>query len=146
MTPQCCCWCQNKEITVANNSQQKLFEPDGYVLSNPGNSFTSLWGDKRSGQTCSISLVFAGSGTPDGYAHVETSNAPEIPTWGGVLGGLTPTDASTFPGSTVNILSTGVTKWEVLTSARWVRVVYVSTVDSSNLAIHVYYNVPFASQ
>lgn len=134
---------------MANNSNQILtpFGQDGYTLSNPGNSFVSQWLDKRSAVHVSISLVFAGAGTPDGYAVLETSNSPEARNglFGFGANGNPPIDTNQFPGSSQNITATGVTTWEALISARWVRVHYFSTVDSANLIVYVWANSPFES-
>lgn len=118
---------------------------DGYSAGAYHNSFTTNWFDKRSAQTCNISVVFTGSNAPTGSLVVQGSNAPENPggSYGMPAGGVSPVDA--FTVSTTSITVAGVTGLQVATSARWVRVVYTSSSDVGGLTIHVYANAPYNS-
>lgn len=125
---------------------------DGYNLTLSGGSVTGSWCDKRSAKSVSISCTLTGTGTPDGYWHIETSNAPEnkYVTWGSgplVLPGSTkPVDVTTYPASTSSHITAIGTYWtDVNTPARWVRAVYVSNGNPGNLIAYVYMNVPFDS-
>lgn len=143
---------------MASNSQGSLlglYPQDGYAPNAANNSFVSMWCDKRSATHVSLSLTFYGSGTPDGYAQLQVSNAPENSntTYGGgplVLAGQTdPPDVIVIPNSAITITATGAANgahWEVDPSAhRWIRVQYVSTVSSANLQAYCFVSVPFES-
>jgi hypothetical protein len=136
---------------MASNSQASLIQ-DGYVLPTGNNSITSGWVDKRSSTNVSLSFTLTGSGSVDGYAHVEASDAPEnyYVTWGSgplvLPGSVDPVDANTIPGSTsLHLGSTGTTHWDIQTAARWVRVVYVANSSSANLQVYCWASVPFES-
>lgn len=133
---------------MASNSSQSLIHPDGYALSSGNNSITSMWADKRSSTTCSISFVLLGSNSPTGTLTVETSDAPE--NYNALYGsgplhvlGSDPVDV--VSSNSTAITAAGVTRFEIVTSARWVRVKYVSTGDVSGLTVYAFINTPFQS-
>lgn len=135
---------------MASNSQGSLIT-DGYVPNSSNNNFTSMWCDKRSATNISLSLTFTGSGTPDGYAQILVSNAPEnynVSYGSGpfvIVGQTLPPDAVVYPNSAQTITTTGSTHWDITTAARWIAVQYVSTVSSANLQVYVFASVPFES-
>lgn len=136
---------------MASNSQGSLILPDGYALSAGNNSITSMWCDKRSATHVSLSFTLTGSGTPDGYAQLQVSNAPENynTTYGGGplhVGTSDPVDTIVIPNSAQTITTTGTYHWELGPMAhRWIRVQYVSTVSSANLQVYCFASVPFES-
>jgi hypothetical protein len=127
------------------------------MVSSSNNAFTSMWLDKRSSAYVSISAGFTGTSAPDGYFHLETSDAPEntkstygsgpfIPTPGSI-----PWDTFVVANS-VQAPSIGVrpntwfARWESsFISARWIRVVYVPNTEIAGLMAFVWANVPFMS-
>lgn len=144
---------------MACNSNAELIMPnpyqDGYSLSASDNSFTSNWADKRSTCNCSISVAFIGPTAPDGYCHLESSNAPENrkSTYGsGPLGSPIPWDTTTVEPSlqqvpvVADVSGAYVVRWELtFLSARWVRVKYVPTANVAGLQVVCWYNSPFLS-
>lgn len=122
---------------------------DGYALDGYyHNGFNSMWSDKRSCTHVSLSFTLSGSNTPDGYVHVETSNAPNnylSVNGSGPLGGVSPLDVATFPGSTQTVSATGTYRWDIITPARWIRVVYVAHTSVSGLKAYVWTSQPFES-
>lgn len=136
---------------MASNSVQSLIS-DGYDLGLSTNGgIVSNWCDKRSATNINISCVLTGTGSIDGYWHLETSNAPENYvgiTYGSCpLGSPNPVDTTTLAGSTSShITAIGVYKLEVQTSARWVRAVFVSNINpTTNVQAYIFTNVPFQS-
>ena len=136
---------------MASNSQASLIS-DGYALPTSNNSFNSGWVDKRSSTNISLSFTLTGSGTVDGYASIQASNAPEnyYVTYGSgplVLPGSTdPVDVNTIPGSTsLHLTSTGTTHWDIQTAARWLRISYSASSSSANLQVYCWASVPFES-
>jgi hypothetical protein len=137
---------------MASNSSQRLIT-DGYdisTLTSPAYTLTTAWADKRSAPSCSLSFVVNG-GVPDGYLHVETSNAPEnnSNSFGSgpyfLPGSKSPLDAVTYPGSTVHVLATGTTHYDVITAARWVRLVFVNNASSGTMPVYAWISTPFSS-
>jgi len=125
------------------NSNLNLI-PDGYQFAAGNNSITSNWMDKRSATSVSLSFVFSGVNAPTGTLTVETSNAPEKV--GGGVGQPGPTlDVSTFTGSSISVTAVGVNKWEITTSARWVRVKYVASANVAGLFGWCWANAPYVS-
>jgi hypothetical protein len=120
---------------------------DGYALPTGNNSITSQWLDKRSSKAVFLSFVLSGANAPTGTVLVQTSGATEKPggTYG-APGSQTPVDAQTYPGSSTAITTTGITSWDITTSARWVRVVYTSSSNVAGLTVNCYGNAPFDSQ
>lgn len=132
---------------MASNSIAQLVA-DGYALPSSNNYVASMWADKRSATHVGLSFVLTGSGTPDGYVHVETSNAPEnyaVSYGSGPLGGANPLDLETVPGSTQAVNAVGSYRWDISTPSRWIRVVFVPTISSANLNAYVWCSVPFES-
>jgi len=108
-----------------------------------------MWADKRSATTVSLSLSFTGPNNADGYATVETSNAPEnynVTYGSGPLLGPNPPDVITYPGSSITLTNNSTpARWDITTSARWVRVRFVPISSVSNLSAYVWCNIPFQS-
>lgn len=117
------------------------------------NAFVTAWGNKRSATCFGISVVFYDDGThhADGYATLETSNAPaqlgsgfQGPNNGG-------DDAATVPGSQQTITlnpTTGLytATWEVSNmGAAWVRVRYTANTNKTGLSVNVYFSAPHES-
>jgi hypothetical protein len=131
------------------NSSQFLVSPAPLGLASNANGFVSQWVDKRSATSCGVSVVFYGA-TPDGYAWLEVSNAPEqqgflsLPNNGG-------DDAIELASSQQNIALNAIsgnygTSWQVINCpARWLRVRYTASASVSGLSVNVYVNVPFES-
>jgi hypothetical protein len=139
---------------MASNSQASLIT-DGYAVPTVNNSFTSNWCDKRSATRIALSLTFTStsSTSPDGYAHIEVSNAPEnynaVSGSGPLIvqGQTQPVDVNTYPGSTTALISAvGTYTWDINTACRWVRVVFVgSGAAVAGLQAYVFASVPFES-
>lgn len=123
------------------NSQEYLITPDGYTLSSGNNSITSMWFDKRSCSSVGISFILTGVNAPTGTVVVQTSNSPAT---AGNMGGSpqSTADAMTFPGSSVAITATGITRWDLVTPDRWVRVVYTASANVSGLSVNCWANAP----
>lgn len=135
---------ETKESTVSN-IETYLVSPQPLALSNSNNSFVSNWGDKRSAGIFGISAVFYG-GAPDGYAWLETSNAPSQA--GSNYGGPNNSgdDAQELPGSQVTIALNPLTglwgaQWQVSNNgAHYVRVRYTANSNHSGLSVNIYLN------
>lgn len=114
------------------------------IVANPGNSFVSPWGDKRSCSTIGVSLVFYGTTPPDGYAWLETSNAPEQTGTGQGIPMNKGDDAAELPSSQQTITLNATTglyscQWQVSNMpCRWVRVRYTANTDKAGLTANVY--------
>jgi len=148
---------------MANTNQELLnatMPYDGYVVNPANNSFISMWCDKRSASEYSVSAGFICTDGyyPDGYFHLETSNAPENKrsTYGGgpwvPAPGVAPYDAqpvlTTYQAPQASPISPTVyfARWELIyASARWVRVVYVPNTNVPGLQAFVWINCPLLS-
>jgi hypothetical protein len=133
---------------MASNSVAQMINPDGYALPNPGNSITTKWIDKRSCTHVSLSFVLAGANAPTGTLIVQGSNAPEnygISYGSSPLGLPNPIDTTTITGTSTAITATGVTKFDLVTAERWVRMVYTSSADVSGLTVYAWASCPFES-
>jgi hypothetical protein len=139
------------------NTNVILVVPDGYALPSGANSFTSNWFDKRSAQTCHLTVTLTGSNAPTGALIVQASDAPEQ--GGGSFGmpqvpqgSTSPVDvvtvaatSGTTTATSVSITTAGTIGLQVATSARWVRVKYTSSADVAGLTVNVYGNAPYNS-
>jgi hypothetical protein len=133
------------------NSELFLVSPQPLTLSNSANSFVSNWGDKRSASSFGVSVVFYGANAPDGYAWLETSNAPmqSGTSYGQPFNGGD--DAAELPGSQQTITLNATTglysaQWQVSNvGAHFVRVRYTANTNKSGLTVNVYLNSVFNS-
>lgn len=134
------------------NSEQWLVSPPPMTLSSSANGFISNWADKRSAPNFGISIVFYGANAPDGYAWIETSNAP-MQSGSGVYGQPNNggDDATEYPSSQQTIVLNALTglygcQWQVQDcGAHYVRVRYTSQGNVSGLSVNVYFNGVFSS-
>lgn len=135
--------------------------PVAMALPSSPNSFVSGWGDKRSGNSAGISVVFYGPNAPDGYAWIEASNAivqpgnqynsPNFGTSNALSPATSGDDAwevaSTQTTITLNPITGLYTANWLLTDlpARWVRLRYTSLGNVAGLSVNVYLAVPHYS-
>lgn len=135
------------------SDQQYLVSPQPFSLLASANSFVSNWADKRSAPNFGISVVFYNTGAaPDGYAWIETSNAPTAPGTNFGMPANGGDDAQEYPGSQLSIVLQPLNglygaQWQISNNgAHYVRVRYTANTNKSGLSVNVYYNGSFSSQ
>jgi hypothetical protein len=133
------------------SSNEMLVSPAPLTLPNPGNGFVSNWLDKRSASVFGISIVFYGPNAPDGYAWIETSNAPFQSGSGYGQPNNGGDDATMLTGTQQTITHNTLTgnwdsQWQICgIGAHYVRLRYVSLSDVAGLTVNVYGSAPLTS-
>lgn len=127
------------------NIEQFLVSPQPLPLASGNNSFVSNWGDKRSCANFGVSVVFYGVNAPDGYAYLETSNAPLAQGTSYGQPAFSADDYQEIPNSqlTIGLLPSGQYggQWQASNiGAHYVRVRYTSLGNVAGLSVNVYLN------